>query len=125
MHDLMLSIGVDQPDFEEGFAKFKAQHRLTCGYEPDHRNEGVCDFCSPPKLARWEYDAKPFKVERRDFPLWVSDSGWLACEECSTLIEADDRDNLANSVLPQYVEAKRFIVDQFMQHRLGERKVFG
>ena len=56
----------------------------------------VCDFCSSPDVL-WSYPAVDFQVEGTR--LLASEGGWAACHDCATLIEADDRDGLAQRAL--------------------------
>lgn len=119
LHEFMLAVGIDQPDFEVGFARFKAQHLADCGYNPDEVNVGKCDFCRPPKPARWDYPARSFALLGPLAP-FISEDGWLACDMCSGFIEMGDRVSLAGGSA-----AVRQIVDAFMDNRAGNRVAFG
>jgi hypothetical protein len=90
--------------------------------EPDSAYGKKCDFCSPPKLARWDYPASTFEVHFKPGstpPGFRSEGGWLACDECADMIEADDREGLSRT------ETHRSVLDGFFENRLGERKPFG
>lgn len=90
----------------------------------------ACDFCTEP--AVWSYPARDvtvmhLPVEQRSL------GGWAACDECSRLIEADDRERLARRSLAglqahmrvdsrQVLETLRGIHLAFWEAREGERQ---
>lgn len=90
----------------------------------------VCDFCghiSP----RWDYDCETFNVGRHG-----SVDGWLACEECSRMIESDDREGLVDrsmlafpdrpdTVASRMRDGLRRMQEGFFNHRIGDRQPFG
>jgi hypothetical protein len=54
----------------------------------------VCDFCMGSGV-RWRYQAKTFALVSSGLEFgFESDSGWAACDECSSLIECDDWDSI-------------------------------
>ena len=57
--------------------------------------ELLCDFCSEPSPA-WCYPAETFIAMTIGPVASTSDGGWAACDECHRLIEADDRQALAD-----------------------------
>jgi hypothetical protein len=93
-----------------------------------------CDFCSRPGVAV-SYDAVDFDTgnKERDGASHVSRGGWAACQECADLIEADDREALADRSMESYGElrsntpehrarvrqALRDVHDEFYRHRRG------
>ncbi len=66
----------------------------------------TCDFCNGGDPG-WFYPAESFKVSAlleseagfRIEDLLGSDSGFMACEPCHALVEAEDRDGLINRSL--------------------------
>ncbi len=97
----------------------------------------ICDFCSSPDVA-WQYEAISANVfEIEDLTL-ASVGGWAACETCSALIEAGDREGLRqhslatlaetfpcplpDEVLKDYDEFLESIHDLFFLCKYGERK---
>lgn len=62
----------------------------------------VCDFCNAPRPG-WSFPADPFVLSQELLGVvsvdQVSLSGWAACDECKTLIDADDRTGLADRSL--------------------------
>jgi hypothetical protein len=92
----------------------------------------VCDFCMD-RRVKWEYDCGTFVLVDGEFG---SDDGWLACDRCSTLIEADKRLMLAERSLESWrvrgmpavasiLEGIRGMQAGFFEHRQGERQAFG
>lgn len=93
-----------------------------------------CDFCSRPGVAV-SYDAVDFDTgyAERDGTKHVSRGGWAACQVCADLIEADDREALADRSLGSWVEqhpgsagrggqireALRKVHDEFFRNRQG------
>jgi len=62
----------------------------------------ICDFCSG--VPRYSYPAKSFVVPASELPItglpdYGSDAGWLACEECHRLIEAEDHAGLLDRTI--------------------------
>ncbi len=51
----------------------------------------ICDFCSSEKI-RWHYPAKTFSFPSLS---WQSEEGWIACHQCSQLIEEGQIEALA------------------------------
>ncbi len=97
----------------------------------------ICDFCSSPDVS-WNYDAisaNAFQVEEITL---ASIGGWAACETCSTLIEAGDREGLRKHslatlaetspcplpdvVMQDYDEFFKSVHDLFFLCKYGERK---
>lgn len=93
-----------------------------------------CDFCSRPGVAV-SYDATDFDTghKERDGSHHVSRGGWAACQACSDMVEANDRDGLVNRSMEAYGElqsdapkhhevveaALRKVHDDFFEHRVG------
>jgi hypothetical protein len=83
----------------------------------------ICDFCCSPEVL-WSYPAANFHVEGA--PL-ASEGGWAACHDCAVLIEADDREGLAQRALssaPKFMRERclpfmRALHAQFFQARRG------
>lgn len=92
----------------------------------------VCDFCFDSRL-RWEYPCETFTIPDIHFG---SENGWLACDRCSTLIEADDWEALASRSIRSWENRMggsdewqesmiRRIQKGFAEHHEGERIAFG
>jgi hypothetical protein len=94
----------------------------------------ICDFCSSP-APRWSYPCPSFEVQG-----YGSEGDWAACEECSVLVEAGDREGLALRSAEKYVALHGLIstgasvmiaetlVDfqaLFFEYRNGERQAWG
>jgi hypothetical protein len=94
----------------------------------------ICDFCSSPR-PRWSYPCPDFTVQG-----YGSEGDWAACDECSLLVEADDREALALRSAEQYVALHGLVsagasvmiaetlVDfqrLFFEHKTGERQAWG
>lgn len=91
---------------------------------------GKCDFCSPPRMASWEYPARTFIVPSTvpGVKTYASNGGWLACDPCAELIEANDTRTLVNRLPNQQREVRetyKRIVTKFFENRTGERVAFG
>lgn len=54
----------------------------------------ICDFCSEPNVA-WSYPARNFIGLAVANVMAESIGAWAACPECHALIEAGDREGLA------------------------------
>lgn len=84
-----------------------------------------CDFCSTAENLAWSYPCKDF-VD----PLTMSKcvGNWLACVECSELIEKGDTEELRRRSLAAF-PGNRVLVHayvgylhaEFLKHREGER----
>lgn len=92
----------------------------------------VCDFCFDLRV-RWQYPCEQFVLEGFD---WGSADEWLACDICSTLIEAENwPDLLARSFASwalrlgtpsvQEVGGVTLLQRAFRTNRSGEREAFG
>lgn len=92
----------------------------------------VCDFCMDCRV-KWEYDCGTFVLVDGQFG---SDDGWLACDRCSALIEADKRLMLAERSLESWrvrgmpavasiLAGIQGMQAGFFEHRKGERVAFG
>jgi hypothetical protein len=91
-----------------------------------------CDFCSAP-CPSWRYPARSFIAYRASNLAGESVGDWAACDACHKLIEADDRDRLAQRSLDELIskhpEARpaaeilfQDLADlhwQFFEHRCG------
>lgn len=69
-----------------------------------HAGPPICDFCSAPPL--WLFPAEHFDMGTNVFdPAIVhrSESDWAACQECHDLIQAEDRQGLAERTLTTIV----------------------
>jgi len=89
-----------------------------------------CDFCSEP--ACWSYPARDIVVF--ELPVRQASKGaWAACDECSQLIDAEDREGLARRSLSrlqpimrvesrELLETLRTIHVAFWEARLGQRR---
>jgi hypothetical protein len=91
-----------------------------------------CDFCSAP-CPRWRYPARSFVAYRAQNLAGESVGDWAACDACHALIEADDRQHLAQRSLDELIakhpEARAaadiLVLDlaelhrQFFEHRYG------
>ena len=87
-----------------------------------------CDFCVPAQQARWDYPATSFVYRPEGLPMFGSDGGWLACQRCADLIEANDLDGLvavSSLALANVSDQRRGLLAMFMTHRTGERVPFG
>lgn len=97
----------------------------------------VCDFCDSPAV-KWIYPAKDcflytaivFEpgVEPRGQEA-ASEGGWAACDHCSRLIEAGDRDGLFRRCVEAYgaeTQAAEFFIKRvhggFWENRTGARQ---
>lgn len=61
--------------------------------------DSICDLCAHPAPNR-TYPAVDVVIDLGDDgPLHLSEGGWAACEDCARLIDADDRDGLADRCL--------------------------
>lgn len=87
----------------------------------------ICDFCTFPVVV-WRFEAAPFGLDY-GHAIATSDAGWAACEECSELILAGDRDGLVERALrispgipgaaeDEVRELQRWAHDLFFLHRL-------
>jgi hypothetical protein len=92
----------------------------------------VCDFCFDARL-RWEYDCETFTVDEIGFG---SENGWLSCDRCSDLIEAENWEALHDRSIRSWiirmggieewhVKSIKMIQRGFIEHRVGERTAFG
>jgi hypothetical protein len=63
----------------------------------------------------WTYKAEPFILQAHDDPplVCVSDAGWLACNSCAALIEAQDAAGLVEKSVKKEVEHFN-ITDEYM-----------
>jgi heterodisulfide reductase subunit C len=91
-----------------------------------------CDFCSAP-CPTWRYPARSFIAYRASNLAGESVGDWAACDACHELIEADDRQHLAerslNELILKHPEARAaaeiLLQDlaqlhrQFFEHRHG------
>lgn len=91
----------------------------------------VCDFCASPE-ATHVYHAKDFTAYEVAGYVGKSTGPWAACSDCARLIEADDRQQLANrsvvtlmrsmgfpkSMRPQLLAQTRQIHARFFQNRI-------
>lgn len=67
--------------------------------------ELLCDFCSEPSPT-WCYPAETFIAMTVGPVSSTSDGGWAACDECQRLIEAGDRQALAQRSAALLIVAK-------------------
>lgn len=105
-----------------------------------NEEEERCDFDSDLNVV-WEYPCRDFLMREEGSVDHVSRASWLACDQCSTLIEANDYDGLVDWVLSQYYASHSAkpptnkmrnvlgsmmisLYDEFRTHRLGERKAW-
>ena len=65
------------------------QQAKTDPFEP-----GVCSFCGRRPVAAW-FEGPVFRTFVRTSAEVTATEAWLACETCLTLVEGDDRDELA------------------------------
>lgn len=87
----------------------------------------LCDFCHPARPALWDYPASSFVCRGSSPVAFASDGGWLACDRCADLIEAENRVGLV-CVVPNHIFPHRdhyLIIDAFFLHRTGDRVPFG
>ena len=91
-----------------------------------------CDFCSAP-CPGWRYPARSFIAYRATNLAGESVGDWAACDACHKLIEAGDREHLAQRSLDELIlrhpEARpaaeilfQDLADlhrQFFEHRCG------
>lgn len=99
-----------------------------------HRDDSVCDFCckeGEPVVS--SYPARDFNVPMPSPALDTNSMGWwAACENCRSLIQAQDRDGLAQRSADIYeaqngkavphallVRSIRDLHDQFWTNRQG------
>lgn len=63
--------------------------------------------------SQHQYPAKTFRMpDRLDAPPMLSEGGWLACEQCSALIEADDRVLLSRQVPARLAAFHRELINR-------------
>jgi len=62
----------------------------------------LCDFCSAPDPA-WRYQARSFIAYRGPHVAGESVGDWAACDDCHALIEANDRQSLAQRSLDELI----------------------
>lgn len=62
----------------------------------------ICDFCSAPAPA-WRYPARTFLAYCVANVAGESVGDWAACDECHRLIEAEDRNGLAQRSLEELI----------------------
>jgi hypothetical protein len=90
---------------------------------------GMCDFCDGAGAAAWVYPAEDFAMSTPDGLPWHSGGAWLACAQCATLIENDDRVGLSNRYLATKPKAFHDVLrpwvirlhNQFVRRRTGDR----
>ena len=91
-----------------------------------------CDFCLDARV-RWSYDCDPFECP--EFGV-ASMDGWAACDRCSALVEAGQREMLylrstrswrVRGLPPNETvfASIRAMHDGFFDNRRGERVAFG
>jgi len=88
----------------------------------------LCDFCNQPDpRPAWLYATGAFTVMLTPTVGAISDSSWLACGDCRRLIDADDREGLAqryaaHSKVPLSVDRLTVLAAEmqghFFKHRL-------
>jgi hypothetical protein len=92
----------------------------------------ICDFCSAPAPA-WRYPARTFLAYCVANVAGESVGDWAACDECHRLIEAEDRNGLAqrslDGLISKHPETRPVAAalyadlaelhDQFFAHRSG------
>ena len=92
----------------------------------------ICDFCSAPAPA-WRYPARTFLAYCVANVAGESVGDWAACDACHQLIEAEDRQGLAQRSLDEMIlkhpearpaaaalyEDLAGLHDQFFAHRIG------
>lgn len=94
-------------------------------------NYGNCDFCGGssrlPLPAEWDYDCEEFSILQTEVIDGVSGTfeflnleGWLACQPCADLIEAQDLDGLVARTACAKQRAE-WMFRGFFEHR-GQRK---
>lgn len=55
----------------------------------------ICDFCSSTPV-RWSYPARDFSARHTPgVPDFGSEGAWASCDPCAALVNAGDRDGLA------------------------------
>jgi hypothetical protein len=75
-----------------------------------------CDFCTDDKLAQWSYKAGEFLVE--DVAIKFKNE-WLACDECSRLIDEEDLRGLMERALTTFEKAfPERVPDEFVRSKL-------
>jgi len=75
-----------------------------------------CDFCTDDKLAQWSYKAGEFLVE--DVAIKFKNE-WLACDECSRLIDEEDLRGLMERALTTFEKAfPERVPDEFVRGKL-------
>lgn len=92
-----------------------------------------CDFCVATTPGVWLYSCRDFEMPLAGLGVThMSTGAWLACDECSALIEADDYAELAvrsafatGSVRTEVVDRVAELHKRFKAHRTGERRPFG
>jgi hypothetical protein len=82
-----------------------------------------CDFCSHTTPPTWLYPAADFEM----MPGHISTGGWLACDGCATLIEAEDWAGLAKRAGeriggPRATHAALELHSKWRQHRSTEQR---
>lgn len=92
-----------------------------------------CDFCHAPSV-KWDYDAQDFELPLLDGRTFVSQGGWIACDECSSIIEQNgipvltaavsERLTSTNGKSPeQWIASVKELQAQFLEFRTGPRKL--
>lgn len=81
-----------------------------------------CDFCSEPAPS-WRFEARPFATVYGSV-VATCDGGWAACNDCCTLILANDRAGLLERgvrLIPDVPELREWVRvahQAFFQHQL-------
>ena len=100
-----------------------------CFEEYAKTHAGICDFCNHPS-PHWEYECADFQAWEVGQITGHSCGGWLACDACYALIEAEDWNGLQRrsaeglpigKVFPPEIcaEAIRGAQKQFRGHKTG------
>lgn|ERR1700729_98732 len=92
-----------------------------------------CDLCHTTEV-KWDYDCADFELPLLDGQTFVSTGGWIACEECSDIIEQNGIPVFHEPVAQRLAEnhggsAERWkqsvsrLQAAFLEHRSGPRKL--
>jgi hypothetical protein len=75
-----------------------------------------CDFCTHSEDAKWSYRAGEFTIE--DVGIRFQNE-WLACEECSRLIDEEDLKGLMQRALGTFEKSyPERVPDEFVRSKL-------
>lgn len=89
-------------------------------------SNGICDFCSAPDVT-WRYPASNFAAYIADGFVGESIGDWASCAECRDLIDADDREGLAQRSIDRLIAANPDMAPdrkQLLQYLRGLHSMF-